>query len=364
MQDPFIVKKNLSEQEIKNFHERFGVYEGFDCSVRENIWRRHQVEDNKIQSGWRNKTDVRRSLIHFRDKYGLVGNDFCLTQRYLFVNAQLPKEEADQLQLKLERIDGAKVEIYESHPECIQDYCKGYVNIDLVLTNTTVSEEIKMKPWVVFKTGIRTKPIKGHPTFIKKNQLKDFFPAYIELGCGPSIEAGIPALNYFHKLFSISHDNKFVFGVKNNTLIDSLKNLDDFYSKSTYMQSCCLSAMPTNFYFNLKQLVDSGDILTPIMNNNFDGLSKSVGLTELCLRQFDKTGVYPDYDFSKQAKSLIVVGSHADRRMCQKAARKNGLKIVYVDPEKYDIGNTIVDYPLEGPQDEDFVLKVSASELF
>lgn len=352
MQFPFVVKKDLTLAETDNFKKRFGISNGHDCSIRENIWRRHQTEENKEVSGWSNVNDQRRRLIHFRDKYGIIGNNFCLIETYLYVNMFLPKNEIEEYLPTLKKISNSVLELDGN-------------NLNLTISNLDhIDEEIKNKPWKVFSTGIRKRIPKGQPTYINKEQLKHFFPAHVELGCGPSIEAGIPPLNYFHNLFSLSHNGKFVFDFENDNFIRRLLNLENWYEKTTKMQLACLQAPVTKFYKGIKKLIEDKKVIEPIFNNNFDGLVKSLDVQELCLRQFDKTGVYPEYDFSKEAKSLIVIGSHADRRYCQASARKKGLKILFIDPEGYYKDNEFVSYPLESPQSEDFILKLTANDIF
>lgn len=62
---------------------------------------------------------------------------------------------------------------------------------------------------------------------------------------------------------------------------------------------------------------------------------------------------------------MIVVGSHADRRKFQEKARAAGLKIIYVDPESYLEEETglYYEYPIEAPQDEDILIRMSAEEF-
>jgi len=360
MQIPFIVKKNLTDLEIKNFDNRFRTSNDFDCSIRENVWRRHQTEENKSLSGWNKVDDCRRRLIHFRDKYDVIDNNFCLIDAYIYINLTLPFDEILSVVKLLETNVEVEMNIHDVHPEDVsanRKYPSDYKSLDITLCNISHPIEVKKRPWEIFKTGIRQKLSKGNPIRIKKSELNNFFPAHIELGCGPSIEAGIPPLNYIHDLFAIKKNGFFNFELGINHLWSN-----EWFSKTTFMQKCCLCANPTNFYFDLKKLIKKGDVIEPIFNNNFDGLSKSLGINELCLRQFDSTGVYPNYDFDNQAKSLIVIGSHADRRGCQASARKKGLKILYIDPEGYFNGNQFTPYPLESPQTDEFVLNLASKD--
>lgn len=126
------------------------------------------------------------------------------------------------------------------------------------------------------------------------------------------------------------------------------------------MHSACLLANPTLFYKVLAELHNRGSIVGPVFTNNFDGLCLGIGLEEYCLRQYDTIGVYPPVFFHPQAKSLIVIGSHADRRTIQAQARKQGLQIIFIDPEGYNDGTP---YPLESPQDNDILVQMPAVKL-
>jgi hypothetical protein len=100
---------------------------------------------------------------------------------------------------------------------------------------------------------------------------------------------------------------------------------------------------------------DRGLLVEPVLTNNFDGLVKSCGVSEHPLFGFND--IYPKIDFT--AKNLLVIGSHADRRKVREQARKQGVQIIFVDPEHYD-GKP---YLLEDAQDEDILIQCSANEF-
>ena len=105
---------------------------------------------------------------------------------------------------------------------------------------------------------------------------------------------------------------------------------------------------------------DAGHLIGRVMTNNFDGLAHRVGLNEHFLRRYDDT--IPEVEFFAEAKSLLVIGNHADRRRVQARARERGLKVIYLDPEGYWLGDRFIDYPLEGPRDGDVVCRKGASD--
>jgi hypothetical protein len=358
-----IIKKNLNELELLNFKKRFTISNDFDCSFRENIWRRHQCEENTCLSGWKTSSDRRRRLVHFIDKYDIVDNNFCLSKYYLRINLHLPISES----LEYENFLSDKIVCNDLFSiKYISSNIDEYNNLDIILksNNFEITDEIMFRPLRVFNNGIRKVLPRGNPKYVSISDIKNYFPAHVELGCGPSISSGIPPLNYFHKLFCLSKNGKFVFSFKDDDLVRSIINPFDWYSKTSYMQKMCLEAVPTNFYYTLKSLIESGLVMEPIFNNNFDGLSKTLDINELCLRKYDSLGKYPDYSFSSKAKSLIVIGSHADRRGCQQAARRAGLQIIYIDPEGYlsEDGN-FISYPLESPQDNDLIVNLKADDI-
>ena len=368
---PYLVQSNLSSEQHKNCCQRFGYSAEWDRSVRENVWRRHQEDKNKEASGWK-IGDHRRRLVHFKDKYGLQGNDFYLTSTYLFLSLKLPKKELRLYQEKIcdtwRQSNTLQLKMVESKVH-IADMQHGretppdYSNLDVWLYSEPVSDRVLDKPWKILKTGIRERRPAGRPTTINRADLEQFFPAQIELGCGPSIETGIPPLNYFHNLFSLQKNGKFVFAADDDQLLDVFSDPAEWYSRAVVMHRQCLLAEPSPFYHKLKCLHDEGRIVGPILNNNFDGLPLSVGLEEFSLRQYDEDGLYPSIKFHPNAKSLIVIGSHADRRNCQAHARNHGLTVVYIDPEGYTIGDKFAPYPVESPQDQDYILRIPASEL-
>lgn len=357
-----IIKPNLSKVELENYKKRFSFSNGYDCSVRENIWRRHQCKENSNLSGWINSKDCRRRLIHFIDQYEIKNNNFCLSKCYLNINLFLPVLDCLQYE---EFLSKTKIndDFFSLNFNSVKVNSYNELNITLKSNNFNVTNEISLRPFNVFNKGIRKFLLRGNPKYIKISDIGKYFPAHIELGCGPSIDAGIPPLNYFHKLFSLSKNNKFVFSFKDDDLIKSIVNPFDWYTKTSYIQKMCLQANPTKFYFKLKQLIEEKKVFEPIFNNNFDGLSKSLDIDELCLRQYDSSGEYPNYSFCPEAKSLIVIGSHADRRGCQAAARKAGLQIIFIDPEGYFNNGSFISYPLEAPQDNDLVLSLTADDF-
>lgn len=361
----------LKSPNLQYYQDRFTPTGNWDRSIRENVWRRHQDESNKELSGWEPGSH-RRRLMHFRDRYGMVGNDFCLLEAYIFLHVKAPRNEVLEYQGRIRdywkgnsdlKLKFVRQDVHPADTEAGRHTPSDYCNLDVWVSNVEQPASVIDKPWRILKTGIRKRVPKGNPTLITQVDLKNFFPAQVELGCGPSIEAGIPPLNFFHKLFSLHKDGRFVLDALEDTFLDYFRDPEAWYEKAVVMHRQCLAATPTSFYHTLKSLHDAGHLVGPVFNNNFDGLPISVGMKEYPLRQHDETGFYPAYPFDPEAKSLLVVGSHADRRQCQEHARARGMKIVFIDPEGYEQDDKFVSYPIESPQDGDFLLRCKASEL-
>ncbi len=387
MKFPYVVKANLSNQLQENWKVRFSKDKrGYNRAIRENVWRRHQVEENKKLSQWSSKEDMRRRILHFRDEYALNRGDFTLENPYMFLHLKLPKEEiAEYLDVMNKNLDDGgwrehngefyrgdavvtvkkyQVSDYDISREigCPSNY--EYLDITLKRQGVEVSKELKNRAWVALDTGIREIIPRGNPSICNPEDIIEFLPAQIELGCGASIEANIPALNYLHGVYSIKNaDGNFVLRAKDDAFLEIFRYPEDKFKEITHIHLASLEAEPTTFYKILKKMVDSEDVVGPIITNNFDGLPLSVGLEEFSLRQFDATYQYPVINFDKRAKSLIVIGSHADRRNAQQSARARGLKVIYVDPEGYEIDGKFVPYEVESPQDDDFLIRMKAGDF-
>jgi hypothetical protein len=106
-----------------------------------------------------------------------------------------------------------------------------------------------------------------------------------------------------------------------------------------------------------------------VITNNFDFLCADVGLEEISLRRYESDAYFPmpsaprALAFDPRARSLLVVGVHADRRLAQRRAREEGLRIVYIDPERYlSPEGYQIPYPVEAPQTGDRLVKMGAAE--
>jgi hypothetical protein len=223
------------------------------------------------------------------------------------------------------------------------------------------------RPWHVFyDVGLRRVLPRGKPRLIEPEEIADYLPAQLELGCGPSIEAGIPHLSNLHRIYGVSHsDYRFVYRVEHDAVIQILASPEAKYREMTDMYRACMVAGETDFYRAISDLSRRGMLVGPVITNNFDCQCADLGLPEISLRRYDWEPYYPTISHDPRARSLLVVGVHADRRLVQMRARERGLKVVFVDPEEYvSPDGTKIHYPVEAPQDEDLFVRATAHDAF
>lgn len=244
-----------------------------------------------------------------------------------------------------------------------------YENLDVVVKTASFEPPAGWaeRPWRVFyDVGLRRTLSRQTPTFIEPERLPEFFPAQVELGCGPSIEAGIPHLSTLHRIYGVSRaDYGFVFRAADDGLLTLFRDPEAKYREMTDIHRACLVAPSTRFYDTLAQLHREGALVGPVITNNFDSQCAVLGLPEVSLRRYDWSGYYPAIEYDPRARSLLVVGVHADRRLVQLRARERGLPVVFVDPEAYvSPDGSRIPYPVEAPQHGDFFVRATAEEAF
>lgn len=390
----YICIKNLSSKNYLKW-KKFLKKPNKNYSEVEGIWRRSQEKVNKNVSGWTSNKDKRRKILHYINRYSSKKEkekiNLILKETYLWVSLTFPKKEIDKFMLNIKKSlkEGKwreeennfyslgkytfKIEKFKKHKEDTKEkreFPKDYefVNLTFKTKGMKINKKILKQPWDVLKSGIRKKDTRKNPKMIKDlNKIKKYFPAQIAIGCGPSIECGIPPLHYLHDVYKITNSNskKFILDSKEDTAIyEILRNPHRFFEKSTKMYKKIILSKPGITYKVIKELVKKGIIVGEILTNNFDKIPTMMGLKEKYLRRYDEAHIIPKINFHKKAKSLIVLGVHADRRKVQKAARKTGLKIIYIDPEGYKTKDKWVKYPLESPQNNDILIKDEGKKVF
>jgi hypothetical protein len=397
---PFVVVPSLEPWQKQRYIRHMNSDEsGWHRKWTESIWRRHQHRSNPQLSAWTSETDMRRRLIHFYDEYDVEGNAFVLRNAYLSLNLTLPVADIDEylelLNQKI-RLGGWKAnavggqctwargdlrahwKTFNLHPQDAARaarYPEHYRHLEIRLSTerAILPSGLESRPFRWFhEVGLRPVLPQGCPKNIEPQELADYLPAQVELGCGPSTEAGVPHLSNLHRIYSVSKpDFSFVFKAKDDSVLNVLDEPEESYRKMTDIYRACLVAEPTFFYHALKKLWNRGLFVGPIITNNFDCLCADLGLPEMSLRRYDTEAYFPFYrdrdgkeiEFHPAAKSLLVIGVHADRRLAQFCARKRGLKVIYIDPERYRAPDgSEIRYPVESPQDEDLFIRMTAGE--
>lgn len=398
MKFPFVVIDELTEVQLDRYHRHINSdASGWHRKWTESIWRRHQHRSNARLSGWRGEGDSKRRLIHFYDEYDVSGRSFVLKNAYLWVNWTLPEAHIEEYRAAIAgglarggwrragagTRDGveharwsrgdllADVQFSNVHRE---DAKRGvvppptYRNLDLsVMTRGyRLPEGWSERPWrVFFDVGLRKVLPRGSARIIEPEEIADHLPCQLELGCGPSIEAGIPHLSNLHRIYGVSRgDYQFVYRAEDDGILGVLSDPESKYLEMTTMYRACMLARDTEFYRIIADLLRAGRALVgPVITNNFDCQCASLGLSEISLRRYDWEPYYPTIDYDPRARSLLVVGVHADRRLVQMRARERGLQVIFIDPERYiSPDGQVISYPVEAPQDEDLFVRATAHD--
>lgn len=379
MKFPYKICK-LTNNEVNIFNKYFATKDEF---VFEGIWFRSQEEVNKNVSGYIDNTTRNRRTIHYNHVFYVKDNYLMVKSSYIYLSIRLNNNEYDKYlndiintlennnYIKNNNIyikDNLNIMInkYDKHP--YDEIIDNYKTVDIIVKSDNLNNTDKLfnQVWNLQVKGIRERDTRGNPKYINDfNELKEFFPMAVELGCGPSIEAGVMPLYKLHEIYKVQRhsDGKFYFGTS-DTLIkqiiekDNVK-FDEFYE----IIAECIKAKPTNFHYNLKKMYDKKLFTMNLFNNNFDRLCKRIGINENILRVYNIENYFPKVIFDKDIKALLCIGTHADRRFIQRQARNQGLKIIYVDPEGFNTDNEFFKYEIEGAKDEDYILKMTASEF-
>lgn len=394
MRFPFVVIPELTDQQLHRFeHHVNSDASGWHRKWTESIWRRHQHPSNAKLSGWLSADDSKRRLIHFYDEYDVNGRQFVLKNAYLWVNWTLPEEHIAEYESAIStrldsggwsKLPGATAEASswqrgdllatlkgcQIHPEDLKRGVKqppGYRNLDLVVKNASYELPAGWveRPWRVFhEVGLRKVLPRGEPQLIEPEQIAELLPAQLELGCGPSIEAGIPHLSNLHRIYGVSLPNYgFIYRAAQDGVLDLLSAPEAKYREMTDIYRACLVAGSTDFYRAIGTLRERGLLVGPVITNNFDCQCADLGFPEISLRNYDWEPYYPHIPYDPRARSLLVVGVHADRRLVQMRARDRGLKVIFVDPEAYVAPDgSRIHYPVEAPQTDDLFVRSTASD--
>lgn len=395
---PVTVIDQLDEAQLRRWHDFYGVTADRPRFEEEGIWRRTQQEETASNSGWTGESDARRRIVHYWHQYGLVDTtaapSLAMQQMYLYHSVAAPQAEIDvawernhamlaeggwkqtgpgRFELGDLRVHMVRV---EEHPEDLRAgrrLPEDYEVIDTTFTsvNTFPPRAIRRRPWEVLAHGVRVKDTPGQPVYADDlAQLMDFLPFQVEVGCGVSYEAGIPPLHRLHEMYHVNEieDEQlrkgFTFVLapgRDPLLAEMFLDTEDKVGELSDMYRACFNAEVTPALHALKRMEEAGHMVGPFITNNFDALGARAGFEEEFMRRYDQR--IPPVTFHPDAKALVVVGLHADRRWVAKRARAAGLKVFHVDPEGFPRPDgSWFAYPLEAPQTGDVVVRQTAAD--
>lgn len=394
MKSPYIVLDNLSPEQLERWNVQFAK-DG--RNIAEGMWRRSH-DDYTAEKFGSDPSDRRRRLVHFIDNYDIIdsekGKALGITHSYVYICSTLPQEDvaaywqrhkqlAEQGGWNTEywnddtfRITNGDYEvtgkIYDIHPNDQESgtvFPEGYRTVEVIFRtiDEAIPKDKRETPWGVWNSSYRRPIERQEPEIVTDlSEIEKYFPMHVELGCGPSLEAGIPPLSRLHHIYSASDysTGSFLFGETDTLLERIITSIADFYLDASEPYKKCFLAPMTPFYEMLGVLREKGLAIEPLINNNFDGLAKLVGYKEMYIRRYETTNWIPDIHFNPEAKALLVVGSHADRRLVRVHARQAGLKVIYVDPEGYtDKEGNFTPYPLEALDASDILIRMTANDF-
>jgi hypothetical protein len=362
--------------------------------IEEGIWRRTQDRCNAEQSGWSQDASARRRIVHYWYRYDTVDTSLCLVDFYLYYCVTYPAAEIDAYRDRIDRwlatggwvpdkddtwLRGdlrVRLHRFTVHPEdtaADRSTPADYASLQAVITSEGCDpgSQIVARPWRVLAGGMRLKDRPGAPTLIDSlAPLAEHLPFQVEVGCGISVEAGIPPLHRLHEIYRVTtrSDSKpgnadpFVLTTRDDPLLEEILTAPEHkFTEFCEMYRTCFQARPTPALHALGWLARNGYLVGPVITNNFDLLTARAGLEECFVRRYNQK--LPDIPLLPEAKALLVVGNHADRRRVEARAREAGMTVFFLDPEGFwDTDGTFAPYPLEGAHTGDYVCRKTASE--
>ncbi|MGK5558905.1 hypothetical protein ACSNOI_45620, partial [Actinomadura kijaniata] len=294
-----------------------------DRTVEEGLWRRTQEPANIEQSRWAGPGDARRRMVHYHYRYDLHdsagGTVLAMVGLYLSHSVTAPAAEiaVHRKQLADSFTAGGWVQVDDGlwalgdlrcrltahtvHPEdaaARRRLPEHYRSLDLVLTSDGYwpDEDTRAMPWQVLAAGMRIPEQRGNPELVTDlSALAEFTPFMVEMGCGPSTEAGIPPLHRLHEVYRVTirdHDDAFTTvhpftldPVTDPLPHELLRGPERKLPELTEMFTACFMADPTPAHGALARMADAGHIVGPIITHNFDVLCGRAGLAEHYVRR-------------------------------------------------------------------------------
>ncbi|RKE02878.1 hypothetical protein [Streptomyces sp. TLI_171] len=395
---PHPVLDSLTPEQSAAWHEHFAPEPGGRRpSIEEGIWRRTQDPRNAEQSGWSEDESGRRRVVHYRLHYDLDQTQpmdrLVMAELYLAVSWLAPAAEVAAHRLDLEQwlAEGrwkagddtdprwrrgdlyATITEHDVHPQderAGRDTPPGFRSIDVTIHSIdyALPRASRNLPWDVLAGGMRVKEQRGTPQYAADlSGLLDHLPFVVEAGCGTSIEAGVQPLHWLHEVYRVTERKgndltqgyRFTMAPGQDTLVQELltdteRKVDDMVA----MFRALFQAEPTDAHRILKALYDAGHAVGQIATHNFDRLFARAGIPEAFMRRYDQRT--PHMHYPAGARSLLVIGLHADRRAVQARARKLGLKVFYLDTEGVTENGIHKEYLIEGAREGDVIVRSEA----
>ncbi|MFE7670810.1 hypothetical protein ACFU5N_01175 [Streptomyces albidoflavus] len=396
---PHPVIDSLSAAQVRMWEENFSPEAGGQRrpAVEEGIWRRTQDPANAEQSGWSADSSGRRRVVHHRLHYGIDRTQpverLVLEELYLYVSWLAPAAEASGHRCELDQWLAAgrwrpagdqtggwrrgdlhvTVTEHAVHPQderADRATPDGFTSVDVTIQSEgyALTRAARNLPWDVLAGGMRVKEQRGAPAYADDlSGLLDHLPFVVEAGCGTSIEAGIPPLHWLHEVYRVTArtGNDLTQGyaftlapgddiLVREVLTETERKVDDMVS----MFRTVVLAEPTEAHRTLKALHDAGHMTGPVATHNFDRLFAKAGLEEAYMRRYDQR--VPHMPFPEEAKAILVIGLHADRRAVQARARERGLPVFYLDTEGLTEHGEYKPYLVEGAREGDVIVRSEA----
>ena len=395
---PYSVIESLTTEQSRMWVEHFSPEaNGRRPSIEEGIWRRTQDPRNAEQSGWSEGEDGRRRVVHYRLHYDLDQTQpmdrLVLAELYLYVSWLAPAAEVAAHRRDLDKWlaegrwkpynDGKdrwhRGDLYVTitehavHPQderADRETPEGFTSIDVTIQSVdySLTRASRNLPWDVLAGGMRVKEERGTPQYADDlSGLLEHLPFVVEAGCGTSIEAGVQPLHWLHEVYRVTarqgggltQGYAFTMAPAADVLVQEL--LTDTERKVgdiVAMFRALFEAEPTEAHQVLRALYDAGHAVGQIATHNFDRLFARSGIREAFMRRYDQKT--PPMVYPTEARALLVIGLHADRREVQKRARERGLRIFYVDTEGLAENGVHREYLIEGAREGDVIVRSAA----
>ncbi|WP_327075585.1 hypothetical protein OG196_43445 (plasmid) [Kitasatospora purpeofusca] len=395
---PHVVIDSLTPAQSRTWRTHFAPQPGGRSpGIEEGIWRRTQDPRNAEQSGWQEDDHGRRRIVHYRLHYGIdhsrPTDRLVMEELYLYVSWLAPADEIATHRRDLEKwlFEGhwrptgdnaawrrgdllTTITGYDVHPQderADRDTPAGFRSIDVVVRSADyhLPRTSRNLPWDVLAGGMRVKEQRGTPEYADDLAgLLEHLPFVVEAGCGTSIEAGVPPLHWLHEVYRVTartgndltQGYAFTMAPAQDVLVkevltDTGRKVDDMVAMFRHL----LEAEPTEAHLLLKAMYDGGHAVGPVATHNFDRLFARAGLDEAFMRRYDQKT--PPMDYPAEARALLVIGLHADRRDVQRRARERGLRVFYVDTEGVTENGTRQEYLIEGAREGDVIVRSEAN---